>query len=592
MTPVSFDLERAAHDVTQLLAPLAEDKGLELMLNYASDSHRHFMADAGRIRQILVNLVGNALKFTSEGYVLITIGCQELSDVEMEIKVSVQDTGIGIEQDKLTKLFQPFSQADESTTRRYGGTGLGLAISKQLIELMGGAIWVNSTPGVGSTFCFTLRLPMVAVPAPIPEAELAGIRVLVVDGNPAKLRLTGDKLEQLSMVVDLAADAQQAMLMARAAVTEGRPYQLFLLDHHMPITDGEELGKAILLDRDLSHTPLILLTSGGQRGDGEYFKRLGFAAYLTKPVSAEILHHTMAGVLGMQREGNGKPIFLTSYQVPHPGLDPVMEADMFAGHHIILAEDNMVNQKVAKTLLEKLGLQVTVVENGAKAISQWEKTGCDLILMDCQMPEMDGYDATALIRKLESGSGNHVPIVALTANAMESDKARCLDAGMDDYVSKPFKQSVLISALQRWLPRANHEQMHATDDSKSSTVKAQTYSETEVDMPAAIDVDVYDSIRKLMGDAFAELLDAYREDTAEFVRLMREACNCGDYAAIQVPAHSMKSSSANIGAMQLSAMAKALEEQLRSGKGNPAEMEQQVAALEVEFARVCEELVQ
>ncbi len=588
LSSVDFDLERAAYDVTQLMAPLAEDKGLELMLNYEPGSHRHFMADAGRIRQILVNLVGNALKFTSEGHVLINIGCQRLSEEEMEVHVSIQDTGIGIEQDKMKELFQPFSQADESTTRRYGGTGLGLAISKQLIELMGGTIGVNSTPGVGSTFWFTLRLPIVAVPAAIPEADLAGVRALVVDDNSINRRLLGDQLEHLSMRVSLAADAKEAMLLARDAVTAGDPYRLFLLDHHMPVTDGEELGKAMLLDSDLSNTPLILLTSGGQRGDGEHFKQLGFSAYLTKPVHSEILKHTMAGVLGMRQERCGKPVFLTSHQVPRPDDSVTGEKNMFTGQHIILAEDNLVNQKVAKTLLDRLGLRVTVVENGAKAVAQWERTGCDLILMDCQMPEMDGYEATGHIRKLEHGSDSHVPIVALTANAMETDRERCLDAGMDDYISKPFRQGLLVSTLQRWLPTNSQVDIAEDDIMESSTAQPKADFGTEVEMPEAINVSVYAGIRKLMGDAISELIEAYLEDTTEFVRLMREACIANDYAAIQVPAHSMKSSSANIGAMRLSALAKKLEEQVRAG--NPENVEQQVLEIEEEFGRVRTEL--
>jgi PAS domain S-box-containing protein len=590
LTSVSFDLERAAHDVTQLMAPLAEDKGLELMLNYQPGSHRHFMADAGRIRQILVNLVGNALKFTSEGYVLINIECQQLSDEEMEVNISIQDTGIGIEQEKITELFQPFSQADESTTRKYGGTGLGLAVSKQLIELMGGAIGVNSTPGVGSTFWFTLNLPVIEAPEPIPEAELDGLRVLVVDDNPINRRLLGDQLEHLSMVVDLAVDANEAMVLAREAVAAGNPYRLFLLDHHMPITDGKELGKTILSDKDLSDSLLILLTSGGQRGDGEHFKEIGFAAYLTKPVHSETLRHTMAGVLGFKQEHHGKPIFLTSYQVPNPGWDAVGEDNSFDGRHIILAEDNVVNQKVAKTLLEKLGLKVTMVENGAKAVAQWERTGCDLILMDCQMPEIDGYDATALIRKLESGSDKHVPIIALTANAMETDRGRCLDAGMDDYISKPFRQGLLVSVLRRWLPTDHQGRISEDDDTESSTAQTQIELEADVDMPPTIDMAVYAGIRNLMGEGLAELIDAYLEDTAEFVRLMREACNSDDYAALQVPTHSMKSSSANIGAMRLSVLANQLEEQVRSD--NLVDAEQQVLEIEEEFRRVSKQLSQ
>ncbi len=590
LSPVGFDLERAAHDVTQLMAAQAEEKGLELMLNYEPGTHKYFMGDAGRIRQILVNLIGNALKFTSEGYVLINIGCQQLSDEVTEVKVSVQDTGIGIESENRAELFQPFSQADASTTHRYGGTGLGLAICKQLVELMGGSIGVNSTPGVGSTFWFTLNLPEVDVPRLIPEAELDGLRVLVVDDNAINRRLLGDQLEHLSMTVDLAADADEAMDLARDAVTEGNSYQLFLLDHHMPITDGEELGKAILADKDLSDTPLILLTSGGQRGDGEHFKKLGFSAYLTKPVHSETLRHTMAGVLGLRQEHHTKPIFLTSYQLANPSLDAVENENLFDGQHIILAEDNMVNQKVAKTILDKLGLKVTVVENGAKAVAEWEANGCDLILMDCQMPKMDGYGATASIRKLESGSDKHVPIVALTANAMEADRERCLNAGMDDYISKPFRQSLLVSVLYRWLLTNSPNQTSKNDENEPINAFAQSDYDMDLEAQPAIDMSVYESIKKLMGNAFVELIDAYLEDTTEFVSLMRTACDNNDYESLQVPAHSMKSSSANIGAMRLSALAKELEQQVRSD--SLVDVEQQISAIEEEFGRVAKELSQ
>jgi len=586
LSPVSFDLERAAHDVTQLMLAQAEDKGLELMLNYEPGSHRYFLADAGRIRQIMVNLVGNALKFTNKGYVLINLGCQQLDDELMQVKVSVQDTGIGIDPEVQHELFQPFIQSDASTTRIYGGTGLGLAISKQLVEMMGGTIGVNSTPNVGSTFWFTLNLPIIDVPESIPEADLEGLRVLVVDDSKVNRRLLAGQLEHMSISVDLAVDSTTAMEMARSAVAEDNPYKLFLLDHHMPVTDGEELGKMILSDDKLSPTPLILLTSGGQRGDGVHFRELGFSAYLTKPIHSETLRHTMSGVLGLKQESPQDPVFLTSYQVPNHGWYAGGIERMFDGQHILLAEDNLVNQKVASTLLRKLGLNVSIVDNGASAIDEWKRTGCDLILMDCQMPEMDGYDATTAIRKLEVGTDKHVPIVALTANAMEQDQLRCIEAGMDDYVSKPFRQGHLVSVLHRWLETGSH-----TDDSdKSQAEKLDMDEQNEQGLSPTIDMTVHDGLRDLLGDEFAALIDAYLEDTEQFVREMQDACEGDDINAIEIPAHSMKSSSANIGAMQLSNLAKELEEQIRSG--SPVNVEEQVMALADEFDRVSQQLNQ
>ncbi len=580
LSPNDFDLKRAAHDVTQLMLSEAERKGLELMFQYEPSCHKYFHADAGRIRQILMNLIGNALKFTTEGFVSVNISGKQLDEKRMEMRVSVQDTGIGIEPDVVNDIFQPFSQADVSTTRKFGGTGLGLTICKQLVEMMGGAIGVDSTPGVGSTFWFTLRLPMVESIETIPEADLKGIRTLVVDDTEVNRHLLQERLEHLSMPVDVASDADDAMEKLRYALAEGNPYKLVLLDHHMPQTNGEELGKIILADKDLSETPLILLTSAGQRGDGKHFKDLGFSAYLTKPVHSETLRHTMAGVLGLKQESREEQIFLTSYHAPNPERGTAEFKKQFAGRHIILAEDNMVNQRVACTLLKRLGLEVTAVDNGKRAIDAWRKAECDLILMDCQMPEMDGYEATENIRRIERDQGGHVPIVALTANAMEADRNRCLDSGMDDYVAKPFKQRLLITVLQRWL---------STDGSSTPGDHHTTpVQDPEENKEAIIDRPVYNGLKELMGDEFTILIDAYKEDTAEFVRILKDAFDNNDHAAMQVPAHSMKSSSANIGAMRLSALAKKLEEQVRSDTLN--NVEQQVQEIEEEFGRVVEEL--
>ncbi len=583
LSPSNFDLERSAHDVTQLMSSQAEMKGLELMFQYEPGCHRHFHADAGRVRQILMNLVGNAIKFTAEGYVLVSITGRELDEDMMEVHVSVQDTGIGMEPDVVHEIFKPFSQADSSTTRKYGGTGLGLTISKQLAEMMGGTIGVSSTPDVGSTFWFTLPLRMTEAPEAIPDVDLTGARALLVDDNAINRRLLRDQLEHISMSADLAADATEAMQKLKRAVAEGSPYQLILLDHHMPNVDGEELGKMILADQELCEIPLILLTSAGQRGDGKHFKELGFSAYLTKPVHNETLRHTMSGVLALKQQQRSEPVFLTSYHAPSPELGSNETAKQFVGLHIILAEDNQVNQKVACTLLGKLGFKVTAVGNGKRAIDEWRKTGCDLILMDCHMPEMDGYQATAHIRQIERETGGRVPIVALTANALESDRKRCLDAGMDDYVAKPFKQRLLINVLRRWLQNTG-----GGPTVNSANATEERLEETEQNIPEAIDQSVFGSLRDLMGDEFTELLQAYKEDTEEFIKAIRTACEKDDYSALQVPAHSMKSSSANIGAMHLSALAKKLEEHVRSN--TLKQVEQQVAAIEKEFERVSHEL--
>jgi CheY-like chemotaxis protein/HPt (histidine-containing phosphotransfer) domain-containing protein len=383
----------------------------------------------------------------------------------------------------------------------------------------------------------------------------------------------------MSISADLAADADEAIEKLQAALVDEHPYQLLLLDHHMPGVDGEELGKKVLSDSELSEIPLILLTSGGQRGDGKHFKKLGFSAYLTKPVHSETLRYTMSGVLALKQQQRDEPIFLTSYHVPSPDWGSAEYAKEFEGQHIILAEDNLVNQKVACTLLNKLGLTVTAVKNGKRAVDEWRKNGCDLILMDCHMPEMDGYQATGHIRQIEKEQDGHVPIVALTANALESDRSRCLDAGMDDYVAKPFKQRLLITVLQRWLQ--NRKDGSVFQDNAVSAVEQ---DDGDMKIEDAIEQSIFDNLRNLMGDEFSALLQAYVEDTADFVKALKEASDNDDYAAIQVPAHSMKSSSANIGAMRLSALSKKLEGQVRSD--TLENVEQQVSEIEEEFNRV------
>lgn len=584
LSPCNFDLERAAYDVTQLMSSEAERKGLDLMFQYESDCHRHFNADAGRIRQIFMNLIGNAIKFTSEGFVSVSISGEQSDDRHMQVKVSVQDTGIGIGPEVAQEVFQPFSQADSTTTRKYGGTGLGLTISKQLVEMMGGTIGVNSTPGVGSTFWFTLNLPMVDASDEIPEADLAGVRVLVVDDNAVNRRLLEEQLMQMSMSVTLAMDADEAVARLRGALADAEPFGLALLDHHMPEVDGEELGRIILSDKELSQTPLILLTSGGQRGDGQRFKDLGFSGYLTKPVHSETLRRTMAGVLGLKQEQRDAAIFLTSYHIPNPEWGSTEYKKQFKGQRIILAEDNLVNQKVACTLLDRLGLKVTAVDNGKRAIDEWRRNGCDLILMDCHMPEMDGYRATENIRQIEGETGEHVPIIALTANAMEADRKRCIDSGMDDYVSKPFKQRLLITVLQRWLTVGSGGPILQDEDAGLPAGS----DDGDEERLGVIDKSVLDGLRDLMGKEFSVLIEAYKEDTAEFVKVLRDACDRDDHAALQVPAHSMKSSSANIGAMRLSALAKKLEDQVRSD--TLEDVEQQILAIEEEFGLVAKAL--
>jgi len=446
LEPIPFDLESSAYKITQLLSTQAEEKGLELILHYSYDCPRHLMADAGRIRQILVNLVTNAIKFTEKGHILIEISCLGQTQGEANIQISVQDTGIGIPLEVQNELFKPFTQADSSTTREYGGTGLGLAICKQIIKLMGGDIGVKSTVGEGTTFWVTMTLPMEEAPPPLAQAELQGVRILAVDDNSINLQMLQEQLSNIGMRVTTIADPHQAIDMLRAAEEAGDPYSLALLDYLMPNMDGEQLGQTILADETLSSVSLILFTSSAQRGDGKHFKEIGFSGYLSKPILQDALHQTLASVLAAKE--NEKASFITRYQVSEALVSQNNALQQLNGR-ILLVEDNIVNQKVALSMLRKLGLYIETADDGKEAVEYWSQGKYDLILMDCQMPKLDGYAATKLIREQEQEE--HIPIIALTANAMDGAEEKCLTAGMNDYLTKPFKQEDLASILHKWL---------------------------------------------------------------------------------------------------------------------------------------------
>jgi signal transduction histidine kinase/PleD family two-component response regulator len=447
--PIPFDLCVAVEDVANLLSAKVDEKGLELILRYAPGTPRRVIGDPGRLRQIILNLAGNAVKFTQQGHVLIDIETEEASESEAVFRISVRDTGIGIPAEKQKALFEKFIQGDNSTTRRFGGTGLGLAISKNLVELMGGTIGISSQPGQGSTFWFTLRLPLdrSAAAELLTRIPLAAYRMLVVDDNDVNRLILREQLHSRKIRFDMASSAREALELLRAAGQTVDRYQVAILDFMMPEMDGEMLGRAIKADPLLRDTLLILLTSAGIRGDFARFREAGFAAYLTKPVKPSLLFDTLAAVCEPKSPEVEPPLFprnrVNAPVTPEP-----------QPHRILLAEDNIVNQKVAGKILERLRYRVDMAANGKEALEMWEKLPYDLILMDCQMPEMDGLAATQAIRERErQGKRSRIPIIAMTANAMQGDRENCLAAGMDDYLSKPVKSTDLQGILERWVGR-------------------------------------------------------------------------------------------------------------------------------------------
>jgi len=441
---LDFDVRSAVEDSVELLAERAATKQIELAANVNCNFPTALRGDQGRLRQVLTNLIGNAVKFTEKGEVIVRTEKVSETDESIALRFSVKDTGIGIQPDAQKNLFQAFTQADGSTTRKYGGTGLGLCISRQLVELMGGEIGVESTFGGGSTFWFTATFEkQLGQPVHIEKASLSNLRVLIVDDNETNRRILCSQTRCWEMVPTDCDSGQKALELLRDAVATGRPYDLAILDLMMPEMDGFELARTIKSDPNTGKLPLVMLTSFGDRRHAEQAQETGVAAYLPKPVRQTQLQDCLSTVMGRARE-NVKPVARESVRP-----DPVVE-DLMSQKRILLAEDNFVNQKVAVRQLKKLGVRTDAVANGREVLEALKRIPYDLVLMDCQMPEMDGYEATAEIRRRE-GSIHRTPIVAMTANALEGDREKCLAAGMDDYISKPVKTGELERVLEKYL---------------------------------------------------------------------------------------------------------------------------------------------
>lgn len=450
---LDFDLRLVIEEADEMLATRAEDKKLDLVLQYPSPLPRYFMGDAGRIRQVVTNLVGNAVKFTREGHILIAVECQTRNDQTAHMRISVQDNGCGIAAEKIDSLFQKFTQVDGSITRKYGGTGLGLAISKQLVDLMGGSIGVASCLGQGSTFWFTLPLELDANPhaAPVPVADLRNLRAMIVDDDDVNRLVLHEHLTSWGMRNGSFASGEQVHHALRAAKQSGDPYHFVLLDYQMAGMDGIAVAQAIKADPDIRDTVIVLLTSVGNWSEVKRMGSISIDASLVKPVRQSQLLKTLASAWSKKLESAP-----AAYLKPQRWITKAKSelARKFDGRdiRILVADDNLVNQKVAYHLLTTLGLRADVAANGREAVQMSGITPYDLILMDCQMPDLDGYAAAREIRNRER-SGPHVSIVAMTAEAMPGSRERCLEAGMDDYIAKPVKREELLDALQKWIPQ-------------------------------------------------------------------------------------------------------------------------------------------
>jgi PAS domain S-box-containing protein len=550
---LDFDLRALLEDVAAMLALRAHDKGLEFICSAAPDVPILLRGDAGRLRQVLLNLTGNALKFTEKGEIAVRTSLISENENEVVLRFSIRDTGIGIPANKQATLFQKFTQVDASTTRKYGGTGLGLAISKQLAELMGGQIGLTSSPGQGSEFWFTVRLgrqPEGAQPADsLPLADIRAAHVLIVDDNATNCGVLMAQLATWGVRAEEVRDGPAALQVLRQARGLGDPFHVAILDMQMPGMDGVALAQAIKADEGLNDTRLILMTSLGHREDVGRMEEVGFAAYLIKPVRQSEVCTCLSAVLTDQSAARPARPIITSAT----GRETV---NRFAARkaRILIAEDNITNQFVALAILKVMGMRADVVANGAEAVRALETLPYDLVLMDAQMPELDGLEATVQIRSPNSRALNpRVPIIAMTANAMQGDREKCLAAGMDDYVSKPVSPQALAIVLDRLLPKAGI--LHSARAEESGRAAA---SVAQHETPV---FDVEGLMGRLMDDEelMQKVIASFLLDTPRQIAALHEYLKTRDVAGVRRQAHTLSGASANVGGEALRVVAMGME---------------------------------
>lgn len=536
---IDFDLCACIEDALKTVALRADEKGLELLCEISAEVPMFVTGDPNRLRQIVLNLIGNAVKFTHEGEVALKVQSDLLEDRSSTLHFIVKDTGIGIPQGKLESIFESFSQADTSTTREFGGTGLGLTISRRLVEMMGGRIWAESVPGTGSAFHFTVRLAAcreasVVKPDVHAPSNVAGVKVLIVDDNRTNRRILEGLATRWGMIPSVASDGEEALALYTTAAAGSNPFRLILTDMHMPKMDGFGFVERLKGNVDPSSATIMMLTSGGQRGDAQRCEQLGIAAYLLKPIRQSELREAVARVLSATAP-KGPTSMITRYSLREQAVGG-------KSLKILLAEDNLTNQKLATRVLEKRNHSVVVANNGREALEALEKDRFDLVLMDMQMPEMDGFEATRLLREKEKLSGRRQPVVAMTALAMNGDRERCMAVGMDGYISKPIRPQELDDLLDGYIAK-----------------KATEVPEPEVEVSGSVDVeqllDRIDDDRSFL----AELVDIFRREYPQNVRAVKSAIESKNAPELQRAAHALKGALGNLSATGASAMAADLE---------------------------------
>jgi PAS domain S-box-containing protein len=587
---LDFSLIDCLGDAIKALGIRAHQKGLELVGHISPDVPDMLIGDPGRLRQVVMNLASNAIKFTDDGEVVVRVRTESRDADSVRLRFSVADTGIGIAPDKLELIFRPFEQADGSTTRKFGGTGLGLTISSQLVELMGGRIWVESDPGHGSTFHFIIPFPLSSKPssraARQPSPALRGMPVLIIEDNATNRGMLIEMLSQWHMQPTATENGRLALATMQLCSRAGQRFPLVLIDAEMPDMDGFAVAEQIRRDPELAGATIMMLTTTGQVTDAERCRQLGISAYLTKPVKQSDLFDVIVNALGTSAL-ESEP---THGRITTGNGDEPQEAVKSNRLLILLAEDNAVNQRVAVRLLQKQGHTVSVAENGREAVRRLEQERFDLVLMDVQMPEMDGLEATAVIRACERQTGQHMPIIAMTAHAMAGDRERCLEAGMDGYVAKPIQPQLLFDTINSVVAkfaataaaqRANRA--HATPPVATHARHAEHAAAPTPSRPAVFN---HREMLKRLGndlDLVTELIELFLEESPKLLADVEVAVRSRDAKAIERTAHRLKGSTGNFGMNEAVAAALKLEVY-----GRTSELE----SVDVEFQRLCDELGQ
>lgn len=574
---LNFDLRHTLEGTGDILALRAHQKELALICQVESDVPSLLIGDPGRLRQIILNLANNAIKFTEKGEVSITISKEDEFDSEIKLRFTIKDSGIGIPENIRPSLFKLFSQADSSTTRKYGGTGLGLAISKQLAEMMGGEVDYSSTPGGGTTFWFTARLKKQAPVSPEDierrqqnTVDLSQCRCLTVDNNATNRHFIRNVAEAWGCLeFSETSDSKSALDILRKAARAGRPFDLAVLDMQTTGMNGEELGSAIKHDPEICKTKLIMMTSIGSRGDAARMAKKGFSAYLYKPIKESILKECLAAVLNSGSAGNPQPpTIITKHSITES-----LNRDI----KILVVEDNPINQKVTMAILQKLGYRAELAANGHEALAALKNRPFNLIIMDCEMPEMDGYQATLQIRNWQDSKDttlkqkSTIPIIAMTAHALEGDRQKCLAAGMDDFLSKPVKPELLRDIIGKWLPGTSSCHTKTPPREKAGKGKC----------PAAIDHQILESIFRDDKKLCRAIMEMFLSNTPPILAQLRDALANDDCETISFLAHKLAGASATLGATVFAESARRLER--NSSRESGADAPGLLADIETDF---------